>query len=85
MFFNRFFRPGARFGASSSNGRTAPVEGILVTSKDKFDVIRALANYNARRVKQMIVAINLLAVLSIVNNMIFDRGLWLSASAALVF
>lgn len=51
----------------------------------RFDVIQALAKYNARRVKQMIVAINLLVVLSVINNLIFDRGIWLTAAAALTF
>lgn len=58
---------------------------LLGAEPGRFDVIQALAKYNSRRVKQMIVAINLLVVLSIVNNLIFDRGIWLSAAAGSVF
>jgi diguanylate cyclase (GGDEF)-like protein len=64
--------------------RTAP-DILQGNEVGRFDVIQALAKYNARRVKQMIVAINLLIVLSIVNNLIFDRGIWLTAAAAFTF
>jgi diguanylate cyclase (GGDEF)-like protein len=71
-------------GSKSADRRVAP-DVLQGTEPGRFDVIQALAKYNARRVKQMIVAINLLIVLSIVNNLVFDRGIWLSAAAALVF
>jgi diguanylate cyclase (GGDEF)-like protein len=73
----------------NSSGEPAPRQpsagDLLLSASDRIDVIQALASYNARRVKQMILAINALIVLSIVNNLIFDRGLWLSLAAATVF
>jgi diguanylate cyclase (GGDEF)-like protein len=71
-------------GGKPSDRRGAP-DVLQGNEAGRFDVIQALAKYNARRVKQMIVAINLLIVLSIVNNLIFDRGIWLTAAAATVF
>jgi diguanylate cyclase (GGDEF)-like protein len=85
MSFNWFKRQDKNAEAiTSSSGRSAP-DVLQANEAGRFDVIQALAKYNARRVKQMIVAINLLIVLSIVNNLIFDRGIWLTAAAALVF
>ena len=66
-------------------GRSTSTDDLLLSTSDKIDVIQALASYNARRVKQMILAINALIVMSIVNNLIFDRGLWLSLAAGAVF
>ncbi|MFM2278180.1 MAG: hypothetical protein RLZZ444_411, partial [Pseudomonadota bacterium] len=85
MFFERFMRRHPETGGLSLSGRPGASDKDLLGTGEKFDVNKALSQYNARRVKQMIVAINLLAVLSIANNLIFDRGLWLSLSAALVF
>jgi diguanylate cyclase (GGDEF)-like protein len=66
-------------------GRSTSADDLLLSTSDKIDVIQALASYNARRVKQMILAINALIVMSIINNLIFDRGLWLSLAAGAVF
>ncbi|MDB5550508.1 MAG: diguanylate cyclase protein [Rhizobium sp.] len=77
------FRPDQ--GSSNAAGRSSSPDDLLLSTSDKIDVIKALASYNARRVKQMILAINALIVLSIVNNVLFDRGLWLSLAAAAVF
>jgi diguanylate cyclase (GGDEF)-like protein len=71
-------------GGDGAARRSAP-DVFQGNEVGRFDVIQALAKYNARRVKQMIVAINLLIVLSIVNNVIFGRGIWLTAAAALTF
>lgn len=68
-----------------ASGRPASADELLLSTSDRIDVIQALASYNARRVKQMILAINALIVLSIINNLIFDRGLWLSVAAGAVF
>jgi diguanylate cyclase (GGDEF)-like protein len=85
MSFN-WFKKQDKDAASGklSDSRTAP-DVLQGSDAGRFDVIQALARYNARRVKQMIVAINLLIVLSIVNNLIFDRGIWLTAAAAFTF
>lgn len=66
-------------------GHPPSADDLLLSTSDKIDVIQALASYNARRVKQMILAINALIVMSIINNLIFDRGLWLSLAAGAVF
>jgi diguanylate cyclase (GGDEF)-like protein len=85
MSFNWFKKQNNNAGGSNSSaGQSAP-DVLQGGEPGRFDVIQALAQYNARRVKQMIVAINLLIVLSIVNNLIFDRGIWLTAAASLVF
>src|SRR5688572_12801868 len=84
MLFDLFARLRPEQGASDA-GRAPTPDDLLLSTSDKIDVIQALASYNARRVKQMILAINALIVLSIINNVIFDRGLWLSVAAAAVF
>jgi diguanylate cyclase (GGDEF)-like protein len=66
-------------------GRSKSAGDLLLSTSDKIDVIQALASYNARRVKQMILAINALIAMSIINNLVFDRGLWLSLAAGVVF
>ena len=85
MFFERFMARRSSAGERRFPARADVPNSALMASGKKFDVNRALSNYNARRVKQMIVAINLLAVLSVANNLVFDRGLWLTAAAILVF
>lgn len=84
MLFDLFARLRPDQGTSDA-GRSPTPDDLLLSTSDKIDVIQALASYNARRVKQMILAINALIVLSIVNNVIFDRGLWLSLAAGIVF
>src|SRR4051812_5296033 len=85
MSFNWFKRQGKETAGGKLSGRQTAPDVLQGNEAGRFDVIQALAKYNARRVKQMIVAINLLIVLSIVNNLIFDRGIWLTAAAGLVF
>ena len=85
MLFDLFARLRSDQGASQDAGRAPTPDDLLLSTSDKIDVIQALASYNARRVKQMILAINALIVLSIINNVIFDRGLWLSLAAGAVF
>jgi diguanylate cyclase len=85
MLFELLARRRQEPGAGEDAGRSASPDDLLLSTSDKIDVIQALARYNARRVKQMILAINALVVLSIINNLIFDRGLWLSLAAAVVF
>jgi diguanylate cyclase (GGDEF)-like protein len=85
MWFNWFRRrDDSAGGGRFSRSRVTP-DVLQENEPGRFDVIQALAKYNSRRVKQMIVAINLLIVLSIVNNLVFDRGMWLTAAATLVF
>jgi diguanylate cyclase len=71
--------------ATGDAGGSDSADDLLLSTSDKIDVIQALASYNARRVKQMILAINALIIMSIINNLIFDRGLWLSLAAGVVF
>lgn len=85
MLFELLARRRQEPSAGEDAGRSASPDDLLLSTSDKIDVIQALARYNARRVKQMILAINALVVLSIINNLIFDRGLWLSLAAAVVF
>ena len=85
MLFELLARRRQDQAAGDPVGRPASADDLLLSASDKIDVIQALASYNARRVKQMILAINALIVLSIINNLIFDRGLWLSLAAAAVF
>jgi diguanylate cyclase (GGDEF)-like protein len=85
MSFNWLKKQGKKTESKELSGRNSTPDVLQGNDAGRFDVIQALAKYNARRVKQMIVAINLLIVLSIVNNLIFDRGIWLTAAAAAVF
>lgn len=81
MWFSGLKMPsGAMSGSKSAEG-----SGLTVVFNDGRDVIHALSQFNARRVKQMIAAINLLIVLSLINNLVFGRGVWLSAAAMSVF
>jgi diguanylate cyclase (GGDEF)-like protein len=85
MLFDLFARFRPDQSSSDAAGRSSSPDDLLLSTSDKIDVIQALATYNARRVKQMILAINALIVLSIINNVLFDRGLWLSLAAGIVF
>lgn len=85
MLFELLARRRQDQGTGDSARRPASADDLLLSTSDKIDVIQALASYNARRVKQMILAINALIVLSIANNIVFDRGLWLSIAAGSVF
>ena len=85
MLFELLARRRQDEGTGDDAGRPPSADDLLLSTSDKIDVIQALASYNARRVKQMILAINALIVLSIVNNIVFDRGLWLSLAAGTVF
>jgi diguanylate cyclase (GGDEF)-like protein len=85
MLFELLARRRKDQGAGENAARPTSTDDLLLSTSDKIDVIQALASYNARRVKQMILAINALIVLSIINNLVFDRGLWLSLAAGAVF
>ena len=85
MLFDLLARLRLDQGSGDASGRSPSSNDLLLSTSDKIDVIKALASYNARRVKQMILAINALIALSIVNNILFDRGLWLSLAAGAVF
>lgn len=85
MLFELLARRARDQGDGETAERSSTPDDLLLSTSDKIDVIQALASYNARRVKQMILAINALIILSIINNVIFDRGLWLSLAAGTVF
>lgn len=85
MLFELLARRRQDQGTGDGVERQKSPDELLLSTSDKIDVIQALASYNARRVKQMILAINALIVMSIINNLIFDRGLWLSLAAGTVF
>jgi diguanylate cyclase (GGDEF)-like protein len=85
MLFELLARRRQEQGTGDDADRQPSADDLLLSTSDKIDVIQALASYNARRVKQMILAINALIALSIINNIVFDRGLWLSLAAATVF
>lgn len=85
MLFELLARRRRDQGAGENAARPTSTDDLLLSTSDKIDVIQALASYNARRVKQMILAINALIALSIINNLVFDRGLWLSLAAGTVF
>jgi len=85
MWFSKLIGPAAATGPAKVAVKDGSTELLAGMNDGRFDVIQALAQFNSRRVKQMITAINLLIILSLVNNMIFDRGIWLSAAASTVF
>lgn len=85
MLFELLAKRRQEQGEGAEAARPTSADDLLLSTSDKIDVIQALASYNARRVKQMILAINALIVLSIINNIVFDRGLWLSVAAGTVF